>query len=412
MIAEIIAVGTELLLGDVLDTNSRYLSQQLAARGIALCHRQTVGDNPARLEAALTLALSRAELVLLCGGLGPTPDDLTKEIAAKTLGIELFLHQPSLDRILDYYARSGRVMPKSNQKQAMLPISGGVVFPNDHGTAPGCAMEKGGKRVLLFPGPPRELIPMFESYAAPYLDALADGVLRSHYVRVFGVGESAAAEKAAAWLQNENPTVAPYAKDGEMYFRVTARGDTAAEADARCQPTIVELLSLFGDAVYGVDVDSLEQAVVDGLKVAGKTVATAESCTGGLIAERITSVPGASAVFGCGVAAYNAEIKHRVLGVPQDTIDRTGTVSAETATAMAQGVRALSGADFGVAVTGAAGPDPCEGHPVGTVFVACSSERGTEVRALSLGSRDRAVIRTLAASHALDMVRWALAKGQ
>lgn len=412
MKAEIIAVGTELLLGDVLDTNSRYLSQQLAVRGITLCFRQTVGDNPRRLRDALSLALSRAQVVLLCGGLGPTPDDLTKEIACEVLGVPLVLHEDSLRRMTAYFARTGRSMSENNRKQAMLP-QGGTVFPNDNGTAPGCAMEKDGNYVLLFPGPPRELVPMFEQSAASYLDALTDGVLVSHKVHVFGMGESAAAQKAVELLGADNPTVAPYAKDGEMYFRITARAKDAESAHALCAPVTEKLCTLLGDAVYGVDVDTLEQAVVTGLAAVGKTVATAESCTGGLVSQRITCVPGASAVFSCGVCAYSADIKEALLGVSPRTIAQTGTVSAFTAAEMARGVRARGRADYGVSVTGSAGPQPCEGKEVGLVYTALCDGESTYVRTLHLGHHrgDRAYIRTVAASHALDMVRVSLAGG-
>jgi len=411
MIAEIIAVGTELLLGDVQDTNSTWLSRRLAMLGIAVHHRQTLGDNPTRLKDAVETARSRADIVILCGGLGPTPDDLTKECACEVFGAELTLHEESLLRMRTYFEKSGRVMTDNNKKQAMLPV-GATVFQNDHGTAPGCALEKDGKHLLLLPGPPRELKPMFDDAAVPYLLPLTDGVLCSRTVRVFGLGESAAAAAVAPLLDSENPTVAPYAKTGEMYFRVTAHAATEAEAAALCAPMTEELCRILGDAVYGVDVASLEEAVVKGLTAANKTVATAESCTGGLVSERLTSVSGASAVFSCGVTAYSGDVKHALLGVPQAVIDRTGTVSADTACAMARGVRRLANADYGVAVTGSAGPSPCEGKPVGTVFVALSSSEGEFVRPLNLTHRrDRDYIRTVAASHALDMVRVALGGG-
>ena len=404
MQAEIIAVGTELLLGDVLDTNSRHLSQELALCGISVHHRQTLGDNPARLKEAIELALSRADVVVLCGGLGPTPDDLTKEIACEVMGMTPVLHEESLRRMQAYFDKSGRVMSENNKKQALFPKEA-VVFDNDHGTAPGGALEKDGKHILLLPGPPRELIPMFEEAAKPYLRPFCDGVMQSHVVRVFGMGESVAAQKAAAFLEQKNPTVAPYAKAGEMYFRVTAKAASEDEANALCAPTVQALCDLLGDAVYGVDVASLEEAVVNELAARGQTVAAAESCTGGLVSERLTSVSGASAVFSCGITAYSGEMKHRVLGVLEETIDAVGTVAAETAKEMAQGVRTLAGADFGVSVTGAAGPAPCEGKAVGTVFVALADKHGTVVRELKLTHRpDRDYIRTVAASHALHMV--------
>ncbi len=407
MTAEIIAVGTELLLGDVLDTDSRYLSRKLSELGISLLFRQTVGDNPSRLAEALTLALSRSDTVLLCGGLGPTPDDLTKETAARVMGVELVEHAESLRRIEAFFRRSGREMTANNRKQALLP-KGATVFPNECGTAPGCAIEKEGKRVLLFPGPPGELVPMFEKCAVPYLAALSGAVLRSHRVRVFGLGEAAAVERAEALLGGENPTVAPYVGTGEMHFRVTARADSAERADAMCAPAVEELCRLLGSAVYGVDTDSLEQTAVSALRAAGKTIATAESLTGGLLSSRLTSVPGASGIFSCGVCAYSGEIKQSLLRVPRETIARTGTVSRETAGAMARGVRALARSDIGLASTGVAGPDPLEDKAVGTAFVALADGSETFVRALTL-SGDREKIRFLCASHALDMLRLRLA---
>jgi len=403
--AEILAVGTELLLGDVVDTNSAYLSRQAAALGLSVTHRQTVGDNALRLAEAIRLALSRAQVVILCGGLGPTPDDLTKEVAAQVLGKPLRLHEDSLRRMEAYFEASGRVMTDNNRKQAWMP-EGATVFDNHHGTAPGCAMEQNGQHVLLLPGPPSELIPMFEESAKPYLRPLCDGVLRSHTVRVFGMGESAAAALVKDLLESENPTVAPYAKAGEMYFRVTARAADEQQADALCRPTVEALTARLADAVYGVDVDSLEEALVRQLIAGRQTVATAESCTGGLVSERLTAVAGASGVFACGVCAYSGDVKHRILGVPQDVIDRTGTVSRETAAYMARGVRTLAQADFGVSVTGVAGPGPFEGKPAGTVYVAVSTARDTFVRRLNLTHRpDREYIRRVASSRALDMVR-------
>ncbi len=404
MTAEILSVGTELLLGDVQDTNATYLSREAARLGISVLHRQTVGDNPARLRRAVEQALARADVVMLCGGLGPTPDDLTKEIACEALGVPLALHEESLARMEAYFRRSGRVMSDNNRKQAMLPV-GCTVFHNDNGTAPGCAVEKDGKHVLLFPGPPRELVPMFEQSALPYLRAFCDGVIVSHSVKVFGLGESTAAQMVGELMNSDDPTVAPYAKDGEMYFRVTARAADETAADDKCRPMIKTLCDILGDAVYGVDVSSLEEALVKELAANGQTVATAESCTGGLVSQRITAVSGASAVFGCGVAAYSADVKHRLLRVPQEIIDATGTVSAQTAAAMAKGVRELAGADYGVSVTGSAGPTPCEGHPVGTVFVGLACEHGVYAKKLNLTHRrDRDYIRTVAASHALHAV--------
>ena len=406
MNCEIICVGTEILLGDILNTNTQYLSQQMAALGFNVLHQCVVGDNAARLAEQLNESLGRSELVLLTGGLGPTADDITKEVCCEVMGAELVLDEEELEKIRRYFEKRGRVMVEENKKQALVPQNG-VVFANHHGTAPGCAVEQNGRWAVLLPGPPREMRPMFEGQVKPWLAQRSDSVIFSRMVRTFGIGESAMASAVRGLLDGVNPTVAPYAKDGEALLRVTAKAQTREQAARMCDETIEKIREKLGSYIYGVDVSGLEYAVVEQLRRAGQKIAFAESCTGGLIAKRLTDVPGASAVFECGVVSYANEVKKNLLGVKAETIEQFTEVSRECAAEMAQGVRRLSGADYGVSVTGFAGPDPApDGRPAGLIYVGVSSEHGTAVREVNTGrggegSRD--YNRTVAASNALHL---------
>jgi len=406
MNAEILTVGTELLLGDILNSNSQFLSRELAAYGIQLLYQSTVGDNNARLKQVLSLALSRSDMVVITGGLGPTPDDLTRETVCEVLDIPLMLHEESWARIQEYFANTGRELSPSNKKQAMLP-EGCVVFPNDHGTAPGCAIERDGHVVILLPGPPAELIPMFNDKVAPYLSKFSGGTIFSQTVGVFGIPESTVAERLADLLSEANPTVAPYAKDGEVTLRVTARAADTETARTLCAPIVEEIRKRLGAAVYGVDSGSLQKAVVTLLKEKGKKIATAESCTAGMLSGRLTEVSGVSSVFECGIAAYSKEIKHQVLGVPEELLEKYGAVSAEVASAMAVGARRVGQADLGIGITGVAGPETSEGKPVGTVFIALADEKRTWVKKIVAGHSggEREYVRYIATSHALDLTR-------
>lgn len=406
MNCEIICVGTEILLGDILNTNTQYLSQQMAALGFNVLHQCVVGDNAARLAEQLRESLARSELVLLTGGLGPTADDITKEVCCEVMGAELVLDEEELEKIRSYFERRGRVMVAENKKQAFVPKNG-KVFANSHGTAPGCAIERDGRYAILMPGPPREMRPMFEQQIKPWLLEKSDSVIFSRMVRTFGIGESAMASRVSDLLDGTNPTVAPYAKDGEALLRVTAKAATRDQAAQQCDEVIETIRERLGDLIYGVDVNGLEFAVVEQLKKAGKKVAFAESCTGGLIAKRITDVPGASEVFEYGVVCYANKVKIDLLGVRPETIEAYTEVSRECAAEMAQGVRRLSGAELGVSVTGFAGPDPApDGRPAGLIYVGVDSANGTVVRELNTGrggegSRD--YNRTVAASNALHL---------
>ncbi len=406
MNCEIICVGTEILLGDILNTNTQYLSQQMAALGFNVLHQCVVGDNAARLAEQLKESLGRSELVLLTGGLGPTADDITKEVCCEVMGAELVMNEEELQKIRDYFARRGRVMVEENKKQALLP-KGGTAFANAHGTAPGCAVEQNGRCAVLLPGPPREMRPMFEHQVRPWLAKRSDSVILSRMVRTFGIGESAMASAVRELLDGTNPTVAPYAKDGEALLRVTAKAPTREQAARMCDEIIEKIREKLGSYIYGIDVNGLEYALVEQLKKANKKIALAESCTGGLIAKRVTDVAGASAVFEYGVVSYANEVKTNLLGVRRETLARFTEVSRECAAEMAQGVRRLSSAALGVSVTGFAGPDPApDGRPAGLIYVGIDSENGTAVREINTGrggegSRD--YNRTVAASNALHL---------
>lgn len=404
-VCELISVGTEILLGDILNTDAQFLSIELAKLGISVIHQSTVGDNRERLLAQLKEAADRSDIIILSGGLGPTPDDLTKEVCCEFFGKKMFLHEPTVEKIKTYFSTKGMKMAQNNLKQAMLPKDC-VIFPNDNGTAPGMAIEKDGVHILVLPGPPRELKPMFRNCAVPYLMQFSDRIIVSHNIRTFGIGESSMAEMVNDLFDAENPTVAPYAKDGEALLRVTAMARTKEEAENLCKPVINEIKSRLDGFVYGVDYTCIEEAVIEKLKEKHMKVATAESCTGGLIAKRITDVPGASEVFDCGIISYANEIKHRVLGVSEDDLNKYGAVSEPVARQMAQGALKVSGADIAVSVTGIAGPDSdSTNKPVGLVYIGLADRDNVWVRELRTSRKDRSYNRYVSASNALNMIR-------
>ena len=408
--AEILCVGTELLLGDIVNTNAAYLSQQLAQLGIHVYRHTAVGDNPERLRRALDAAFAEADMVITSGGLGPTYDDLTKETVAEYFGRKMAMHEESLETIKAYFQRTGRVMTKNNEKQAMMP-EGATVFPNHYGTAPALAIEggeNGEKTAIMLPGPPGELTKIFPEQVRPYLEKRRGHVLVSKNVHIFGMGESAVEEKLKGLMtEAENPTVAPYCKEGEVRLRVTAEADSAAAASEMCDRMIEKIRSTeVGNFIYGIDVESLEGAVVKFLHENHLTLSAAESCTGGLIAKRITDISGCSDVFFGGCVTYTNEVKQKLLGVRAETLQKYGAVSEETAAEMARGVRERLGTDIGVSATGIAGPSGgSETTPVGTVFIGISTERGEKVRRLSLSPmRSREYIRIVSAANAYDMI--------
>ncbi|MBR2636370.1 MAG: competence/damage-inducible protein A [Oscillospiraceae bacterium] len=413
MIGEILCVGTELLLGDIVNTNAAFLSRQLAQLGIGVYHQTVVGDNPARLKQAVEEALGRSDLVIMTGGLGPTYDDITKEVTAAALGLPLVWNETAYERMQSYFARTGRVLTENNKKQAMAP-EGSVVFQNDNGTAPGFAVERDGKTAILLPGPPSEMEPMFLRQVRPFLEGKTGLTFLSRTVHLFGIGESAAESILRDVMEAaQNPTVAPYAKTGEVQIRVTAAAENAEEAQKLLAPTVEKVCAMMDGYVYGVDVDSLQKAAISALKQAGLTAATAESLTGGGVSRRLTEVSGASAVFLGGVCSYTDEVKRRLLGVKEETLKAFGAVSAETALEMARGIRERTGADIGVSTTGVAGPDPSEGKPVGTVFVAVSCGWFEQVLPLQLArgtGNERERVRVLSENHAIHSILQAVWK--
>ncbi len=405
--AEIIAVGTELLLGNIANTNAQVLSQSLSALGINVFWHTVVGDNPTRLRQAVDTARHRADILITTGGLGPTYDDLTKETVCAACGKALVFHPEILSDIADFYEKNLHApMPDNNRQQAMLP-EGCVVFDNPVGTAPGCAFEAGGVHVLMLPGPPHEMVTMLRRCAEPYLRSLSREIIVSHDIMTFGLGESYVDQLLHEKMSHmENPSLATYAKPCEVRLRATAKAQSAEQAEEMLAPVVDEVKTLLGPYVYGVDVTGLEEVCSALLLERGLTLATAESCTGGLIARRITALPGASRVYRGGVVSYWTEVKAAVLGVPQDLLDQYGAVSEPTARAMAEGARRITGADIAVSVTGVAGPDPDErGNPVGLVFIGLATPDGTFCRRTESGRRTRNRIQDLSANHALDMVR-------
>ena len=408
---EILSVGTELLLGNIANLDAQILSQGLSELGLNVYWHTVVGYNPQRAREAVSLAKERADIIITTGGLGPTCDDLTKNVLAEAFGKKLVYDEDSAQRIKSYFQRTGRTMTENNLQQAMLP-EGCTILENDWGTAPGCAFEAEGVHVIMLPGPPSECRPMFQYRAAPYLQQFREGVIASHTLKLFGIGESQMEAQLREQMNAmQNPTLAPYAKEGECELRVTAKAATQEEAQALLLPTVEQVKKLFGPLVYGVDVPSLEYVVLEGLKAKGLTLGCAESCTGGLIAKRITDLPGASQAFKGGIVSYTNGVKTRALQVPEDVLDQFGAVSAPVALAMARGARQALGCDVAVSSTGVAGPDKDDrGNDVGTAFVAIAAPEGEYVRALQLGTRPmRERLRTQIAHHAFDLARRYLA---
>ena len=405
--AEIIAVGTELLLGNIANTNAQTLSQSLSTLGINVFWHTVVGDNPERLAEAVEVARHRADILITTGGLGPTYDDLTKQTICTAFGRKLVFHPDILEDIRDFYTKNLHApMPENNRQQAELP-EGCTIFDNPVGTAPGCAFAVDGVHVLMLPGPPHEMETMLHRWVEPYLRALSREVIVSHDIMTFGLGESYVDELLHEKMSHmENPSLATYAKPCEVRLRATAKADSAQAAEALLAPVVEQVREALGDYVYGIDVKDLAQVCMEELLKKGLTLATAESCTGGLVARRITALPGASRVYRGGVVSYWTEVKAAVLGVPQETLDTYGAVSEQTARAMAQGARKITGAEVAVSVTGVAGPDPDErNNPVGLVFIGLATPESTFCRRTESGRRRRDRIQDLAANHALDMVR-------
>ncbi len=406
MTVEIIAVGTEILLGNIVNTNAAYLAEKCAALGLSCYHQDVVGDNEERLSETLKLALSRADIILLSGGLGPTQDDLTKEAAAKVFGKELYLHEPSREAIRQFFAERKMEITENNWKQAMVP-EGCIVVENPGGTAPGIIMAENGKHVVLMPGPPGELIPMFERSIMPYLAGLQSGVIYSQTVKICGVGESMAESMVEDLVESQgNPTIATYAKTGEVHLRVTATAHDEKEAKKLVKPVVKELKGRFGNHVYTTDnAVTLEKAVVDLLAANKLTACTVESCTGGMLSARLINVPGVSEVFKSGYVTYSNKSKRRLLGIKKNLLLKHGAVSEQIAREMAKTAASLARTDVSVSTTGIAGPDGgTPEKPVGLVYIGCNVCGKITVKECRFhGSREKIRESTVAA--ALSLMR-------
>ena len=402
---EIISVGTELLLGRVVNTDARDISEMLSKIGINVKYHTVVGDNPQRLRDCVNIAKDRADIIVTTGGLGPTCDDLTKQILAEAFGLKLEYNKEVADGLYEYIDFKGELTDNTYQ-QAMLP-EGCTVFHNTCGTAPGCGFEKDGKVVVMIPGPPKECNAMFSLSALPYLQHLSEEKIVSHSVCVFGMGESAVDDVFAEEMNTmTNPTMAPYAKESDCLLQITAKAASVEEAEAMIAPVMAHVCEKLGDMVYGIDVDCIEEAAMALMREKQMTFATAESCTGGEIAKRFTDLPGASAFFKGGAVTYWNEVKSLMLGIAPELIEKKGVVSYDVAKAMAEGIRARLCTDMAIGVTGLAGPDGDGINEVGTVFIALAVEGETFVREIHLGERrTRSFIRRMAGNYAFDMMR-------
>lgn len=409
--AEILAVGTEILLGDIVNTNAQFLAKELANMGITVQHQAVVGDNPQRLKEAMEQALSRSDILITSGGLGPTQDDITKEMAAEVFGKKMYLHQESMDRLKEHF--KGRYMAETNNKQAYMP-EGSIVLKNNNGTAPGCIIEENSKIIIVLPGPPREIKPMFTESVIPFLAEKTNCTLLSKEIHIVQVGESRASEVMDDIIKNSiNPTVAPYAKDNEMLFRVTARGKDKAECEKIMEPVVNEIYNRLGDYIYGEDDETLVSSIMKILEERKWTLATAESCTGGMVASRIVDYAGASKAFVNGMVTYTNESKSRLLGVKCDTLEKWGAVSSQTAEEMCLGVAKVSNTNVGISTTGVAGPGGGTAEkPVGLVYigVAINGKATVERLDIHLGSRNR--IRSYATARVLALLRQELLKSK
>ena len=409
MVAELISVGTELLMGNIVNTNAQYLAEKCALLGLSVYYQSVVGDNKDRLADTFRTALKRSDIVILTGGLGPTEDDLTKEVCAEVMGFPLVEDAHTRERLVEYFANSiYKEIPDNNWKQAIVP-AGARVLDNDNGTAPGLILEKFGKSAILLPGPPDELMPMFAKQVMPYLQTLRPEMIFSRMVKICGIGESAVEEKLLDLIDKQtNPTIATYAKIGEVHVRVTAKVTSEEEAKKLIKPVVKEIRSRLGDCVYSIKEDeTLEMAVVELLKKYELTVTTAESCTGGLLAGRLVNVPGVSEVFREGFVTYSNKAKRKLLDVNKSTLKKYGAVSEQTAREMAMGGVFATDADVCVAITGIAGPESDGDKPVGLVYIACYMKEKVWVEQYQFkGNRNK--IREQSVVKALDLLRRAI----
>lgn len=407
MTVELICVGTELLLGNIINTNAAFIAEQCATLGLSMYHQSVVGDNEERLVQAIKTACGRSDIVILNGGLGPTKDDLTKEAAAKVFGRGLIEDAHTKERIQEYFLALGKKdITENNWKQALIP-EGALIVDNQNGTAPGLIIKEGEKHIILLPGPPNELLPMFQEEIVPYLNELQPGVITSQMVKICGMGESAAETMILDLIENQsNPTIAPYAKTGEVHLRITAKADSEKEGKKLIKPVVKELKARFGMNIYTTDETvTLENAVVDLLVKNKLTIATAESCTAGMLAARLANVPGVSETLKTGFITYANKSKRKFLGVKKATLDKYGAVSRETAREMVKGCLFFTKADVAVAITGIAGPGGgTEEKPVGLVYIACQVCGTVAVSEYHFGG-NRAKVREQTVVAALTMLR-------
>ena len=410
MKAEIIAIGTEILLGDIINSNAQYLAQELAALGIDMYYQQVVGDNESRILHAFEEAYSRSDIIITTGGLGPTEDDLTKEAAAKYFNKELLPHEESIEKIKNYFKFRERKMTENNLKQGLIP-EGAIVINNNNGTAPGVIIEKNNKIMIILPGPPKEMKPMFEETVKPYLQKRSDSILVSRVVKILGIGESAVANELKDIMDAQtNPTIAPYAKEVGVMLRITAKAKTQEEALNLIKPVEEEIKNRLGENVYATENINLEDVVAELLIEKKLTISTAESCTGGMIAATLINYPGISEVLLEGAVTYSNEAKHKRLGVKNETLEKYGAVSEETAREMAIGIAKTANTDVSIVTTGIAGPGGgTEEKPVGLVYIGVYVQGEVVVKkCIFNGNRSR--VRLQATTTGLDTLRRILIK--
>lgn len=405
MKAEIITVGTEILLGDILNTNTHYLSNELANMGVDVYYQITVGDNENRLLNQLEESFRRSDLVVLTGGLGPTQDDLTKEVCAKYFNLDMEFHQPSWDKIIEIHNKMKRTPTENNKKQAYFPVNS-IILPNEYGTAPGCIMEKDNKTIIVMPGPPREMKPMFDNFVKPFLQKNSEDILKSKVIRIIGVGESKVENDLLDLIQKQvNPTIATYAKDGECTVRITAKGKTVEEVEKLILPVVKEIKNRFKETVYGEDETTIEDEVAKILVKNNLTISVAESCTGGMVSSSLINYPGISSVFMEGCVTYSNEAKMKSLNVKEETLNSVGAVSEQCAKEMAEGVAARHNTNIGLSTTGIAGPEGgSEEKPVGLVYMGIKINDKTIVKKYIFNG-DRQQIRYRACKTLLNDLR-------
>ncbi len=405
MNVEILSIGTEILLGDIVNTNAAFLSRRLAAMGMNLYRQSVVGDNLGRVVSAISESFSRADMIITTGGLGPTEDDLTKEAVAAYFGLKMILDEKSVEGLRQFFEKIGRPMTDNNLRQAYFP-EGSIIVKNDRGTAPACIVEKNGKVIIVLPGPPREMSYVFENEIEPYLSKYNDSVIKSLTLKMFGIGESKMEDSVKDLISKySNPTIAPYAKTGESELRISAKAATEEEALLLIKPAEEEIRQRLGEFIYGTDSDSLASVLIKKCKEKNIRFASAESCTGGMISSMITSVAGSSDVYTGGITAYSNDVKTGILKVNSEIIEKFGAVSEECAAEMCTGCAKLFSVEAAFSVTGIAGPGGgSEEKPVGTVCFGFYFKGDVKTFKMHFGG-DREMVRIRSAMFVLDVLR-------